>query len=141
MWGFTADPVTSYEQWRNEAEMGWVFQCREPVLDFGRQSPGDLPGIFPAVRDAGLPPDGFGLVCETERWVPAGRWMLQVEANDGVRVKLDGETVIDAWDGPTQQVFTHTFEIPEESVHRFSVEWFERTGVAYLRVTLTPQSE
>ena len=141
MWAYTADPVTSYEQWRNEAEMGWVFQCREPVLDFGRQSPGDLPGIFPAVRDAGLPRDGFGLVCETERWVPAGRWMLQVEANDGVRVEMDGETVIDAWDGPTQQVFTHIFEIPEESVHRFSVEWFERTGLAYLRVTLTPQSE
>ena len=46
MWAYTADPVTSYEQWRNEAEMGWVFQCREPVLDFGRQAPGDLPGIF-----------------------------------------------------------------------------------------------
>ena len=67
--------------------------------------------------------------------------MLQVEANDGVRVEMDGETVIDAWDGPTQQVFTHIFEIPEESVHRFSVEWFERTGLAYLRITLTPQSE
>ena len=49
MWAYTADPVTSYQEWRNEAETGWVFQCREPVLDFGRQSPGDLPGIFPAV--------------------------------------------------------------------------------------------
>lgn len=141
IWTYASDPVTSYEQWRNEAETGWVFQCREPVLDFGRQSPGELPGIFPPVRDSGLPSDGFGLVCETERWVPAGRWILHVEANDGVRVQMDGETVIDAWDGPTQQVFTHTFEISEESVHQFSVEWFERTGLAYLRVTLTPQSE
>ena len=63
--------------------------------------------------------------------------MLQIEANDGVRV----ETVIDAWDIPTQQIFTHTFEIPEQSVHRFSVEWFEKTELAYLRFTLTPQSE
>ncbi len=141
IWAYTADPVTSYEQWRNEAETGWVFQCREPVLDFGRQSPGDLPGIFPAIRDAGLPRDGFGLICETERWVPAGRWILRVEANDGVRVQMDGRTVVDAWDRPTQEVLTHTFEVPEESVHRFSVEWFERTGLAYLRVTLTPQSE
>ena len=141
MWAYTADPVTSYQEWRNEAETGWVFQCREPVLDFGRQSPGDLPGIFPGVRDAGLPRDGFGLICKTERWVPAGRWILQVEANDGVRVEMDDRTVVDAWDSPTQQVFTHTFEVPEESVHQFSVEWFERTGLAYLRVTLTPQSE
>ncbi len=141
MWAYTADPVNSYDQWRNEAEAGWVFQCREPVLDFGRQSPGDLPGIFPAVRDAGLPSDRFGLVCETERWVPAGSWILQVEANDGVRVQMDGKTVIDAWDGPTQQIFTHKFEVQEESVHQFSVEWFEETGLAYLRVTLTPQSE
>ena len=73
--------------------------------------------------------------------MPAGRWILQVEANDGVRVEMDGRTVVDAWDSPTQQVFTHTFEVPEESVHQFSVEWFERTGLAYLRVTLTPQSE
>ena len=141
MWAYTADPVTNYEQWRAEADTGWVFQCREPVLDFGRQSPGDLPGIFPAVRDAGLPRDGFGLICETERWVPAGKWVLHVEANDGIRVKMDGTTVIDAWEGPTQQTITHTFEVPEESVHQFSVEWFERTGLAYLKVALIPQSE
>ena len=141
MWEYEADPVNEYEQWRSEADSGWIFQCREPDLDFGRNAPGELAGIFPVIRDAGLPRDGFGLVCETERWVPAGKWVLRVEANDGVRVQMDGTTVIDAWERPTQSIFTHEFHLQEESVRRFSVQWYERTGLAYLRVTITPQSE
>ena len=141
MWEYEADPVNEYEQWRSEADSGWIFQCREPDLDFGRNAPGELAGIFPVIRDAGLPRDGFGLVCETERWVPAGKWVLRVEANDGVRVQMDGNTVIDAWERPTQSIFTHEFHLQEESVRRFFVQWYERTGLAYLRVTITPQSE
>ena len=127
--------MTSYEQWRNEADGMGVPVSRTRV------------GFRPAVTgrsavvsgrgDASLPRDGFGLVCETEPLCPQDAGCSRLKP-DGVRA-VDGETVIDAWDGPTQQVFTHNFEIPEDLCIGF--QWSGLKEPEWrISVTLTPQS-
>ena len=102
IWAYTADPVTSYSNGETSRD-GMDFPVPGTRVGFRSAVTGRSSGHISGRARAGLPRDDFGLVCETERWVPAGHWMLQVEANDGVRIEMDGETVIDAWDGPTSK--------------------------------------
>ena len=91
----------------------------------------------------GLPVDYFAA-----RWT--GRWQLEagtytffLDHDDGVRLWLDGDLVIDHWEGG-MAAHQATVSFAEEGLHLLTLEYFEATGQAYVhlrwrRTDLYPQ--
>jgi hypothetical protein len=97
-----------------------VLITDEAAIDFawGAGSPG------PA-----LPVDGF-----SARWVRTvafqeGRYRLYARADDGIRVWIDQELVLDEWHDSAGDLYTVDVELLQ-GVHRLQVEYYEHTGAA-----------
>jgi hypothetical protein len=84
-----------------------------------------------------LPPDKFSVRWDTcLRIDEANPVIFQVNANDGARVFVDGETVIDAWDKSpeTRKRGFGSVELTlEPGVHHLRIEYFESLGAATIR--------
>ena len=78
----------------------------------------------------GTPRDKVGLVAQGTANLPAGNFALTVISDDGVRVWMDGEVVLDAW-------APHESRVDRVSIsggrRRFKVEYYEIGGFAELR--------
>ncbi len=96
----------------------------EPVIDFDWGGSGRL---------ARVGADRF-----SARWMgpvelPVGRWRINLTADDGVRLFLDGRLVIDEWH--TQPATTHTKVVDLVGRrHDVRLEYFEQTGAAVCRL-------
>jgi hypothetical protein len=85
-----------------------------------------------AIED-GVPSDRFAIVAEGTAAVPAGDFILRVISDDGARVWVDGELVLDAWEPHESKVDT----VPlQGGTRRFKVEYYEIGGFAELRFTI-----
>ena len=81
--------------------------------------------------------DRFGTLATCEVETTAGKWRLGTVSDDGIRVFVDGELVVDDW--------THHGPTPHDAVldlaagkHAIRVEHFDIDGWAALRVSLSP---
>jgi len=77
----------------------------------------------------GIPEDDF-----SARWsrvvdFKPGTYRLYARADDGIRVEIDGERIIDEWHSSNASE-THTAEIALSGSHSVEVEYFERGGAA-----------
>ncbi|PRQ03079.1 PA14 domain protein [Enhygromyxa salina] len=101
---------------------------REPHIDHDWNKDAPLEAV---------PPDKFSVRFDTcLRIDEAGPVAFQVNANDGARVFIDGESVIDAWerDEKTRKRGSGAAEVPlEPGVHHVRVEYFESLGVASIK--------
>ncbi|WP_417069838.1 TIM-barrel domain-containing protein [Niveibacterium terrae] len=82
---------------------------------------------------AGLPFADYSLRWEGELAIPeSGEYEILLEGNDGRRLWLDGELVIDSWQnqGNSTQHLTRSFE--KKSRHTLKVEYFHHSGAAAL---------
>ncbi len=79
----------------------------------------------------GLPPDRLALRAEGVVTLPAGRWSLTTISDDGLRVWVDDQLVVDRWD-----IHESTLDRVALSPgrHRIRLEYFEATGWAELKV-------
>lgn len=86
--------------------------------------------------EPGVPADHFATVATTEIELPAGSWKLTLTSDDGARLFVDGEKVIERWDihGPTDDEYTLTLEKPRRV--RLRVEHFENSGWAALALRI-----
>ena len=84
-----------------------------------------------------VPADHFGTLAMTEMELPAGRYEMSTVSDDGVRLSVDGNVVIDNW----------TWHPPHENraevtlgkgTHAIRIEHFEIDGVAQLEFTMRP---
>jgi nitrous oxidase accessory protein NosD len=83
--------------------------------------------------EVGVPSDRFAIVAEGTAAVPAGDYILRVISDDGARVWVDGELVLDAWEPHESRVDT----VPlQGGTRRFKVEYYEIGGFAELRFTI-----
>ncbi|MBX3355606.1 MAG: right-handed parallel beta-helix repeat-containing protein [Phycisphaeraceae bacterium] len=128
---WTVDPREDLEGWRQEATHGVRVPLKSLELRYGHRGPSDLDGPED-LKGARLPADFFGMIATTEAELPAGRYRVRTLSDDGVRLRIDGNTVIERWDwhGPT--VDTAEFDIAEERRVRFDLEHFELDGYAVL---------
>jgi len=101
-----------------------------------------LSDVLPAGPDGprfpDLPGEGFGLVAEAEVDLPAGRWLLRAVCDDGARVYLDGERVIDDWVHGGVRERLHGFGLAAPRRVAVRVEFFDDYGDAVLEVGLYP---
>lgn len=86
-----------------------------------------------------LAPDKFSVRWDTSlRIDEAGPVVFQVNANDGARVLVDGEVLIDAWDrnpGTRRRGFGSGELELDAGVHHLRVEYFESSGSARIKLS------
>jgi nitrous oxidase accessory protein NosD len=125
-WAWTADP-------REDAEAFRKLLVGDPLHEETRDELDLRWGVLrPA---AGVPADRFATVAETVLTLPSGTYEIVTVSDDGVRVLVDGETVLEnwTWHGPTEDRATVRLEA---GAHRVRVEHFEIDGHAVLSFRL-----
>jgi uncharacterized protein YraI len=83
----------------------------------------------------GMPADNFSVRWTTTQNLPAGSYGLQVRADDGVRVFVNGIAYIDRWQTVTDQTYTANFNLPG-GITNITVEYFESGFNAFIDFTL-----
>jgi hypothetical protein len=94
-----------------------VLARLDPEVDFdwGLGSPGD-----------GVPADDFSARWIRQIWVPAGTYRYSLEVDDGARLWVDGNLLIDAWPATIGNVYAVETTM-SEGTHTLQVEYFEIT--------------
>jgi len=115
------------------AEEPRELELRELAFDFRGRAPRDVIDHQDAQL---LPAEGsrFGVVSRSPFRFPPGRYRVVVESDDGIRVRIDGETVIERWDIHAPTIDRHEFEVAEMRELAFEVEYFQNTGHSTLRL-------
>ncbi|MDY7080261.1 MAG: PA14 domain-containing protein [Chloroflexota bacterium] len=91
-------------------------------FDWGRGSP-----------DTAVPADNFSAVWTRSVEFGGGRYTFTTYSDDGVRLYVDGQLVIDSW-RPMRGYRSSTLNL-SEGTHTVRLEYFERSGVALARLT------
>ncbi len=120
------DPSWQGQYWNNPSLNGQpalVRQDNDLTFDWGNGSPDGL-----------LPADNF-----SARWsryidVTPGTYLFSALADDGVRLFVDGQLVIDAWKEQAATLYTGTIYLGPGH-HLVVVEYFERAGAATVKVS------
>ena len=86
--------------------------------------------------EEGLPRDRFAIVAEGTVDLPKGDYTVQVISDDGVRVWVDGELVLDAW-------APHGSQVDEVTItggrRRLKLEYYEIGGWSEIRFDIQPR--
>jgi hypothetical protein len=132
------DPREDEAGWRAEALGGVVFAREGLDLAFGTSGPSQLAGAPEALVAAALPNERFGTLASAHVALPAGRWKVTVTSDDGVRVRLDGEVLLEDWTHHAPRTGAEVFELAEAREVELEVDHFELDGFAVLKVALEP---
>jgi len=136
VFAWTVDPREDEAGWRAQAATATAFEVFQLDLPYGSGGASQLPGLPEAVAAAALPADRFGTLAEARVRLPAGRWKLTVTSDDGVRVKVDGESVLEDWTWHAPR--TGSAVIDGDRVALIEVEHFELDGFAVLQLAIDP---
>ncbi len=138
-WQPAVDPRKDLAGWRVLAESTNAVRTTSGALDFnyGWRGPKDL-GLGDDLARHGPGGDHFGMIARTRLTLPAGRWRFRTLSDDGVRVRVNGQTVIEnwTWHGPTRDEGLYEQTAPGQA--ELEVEHFEIDGYAVLRLDLEP---
>ncbi len=131
------DPREDEGSFRALAERAHAISV--PVLDlpFGMQGPSALAAKGRPFAP-GLPRDHFGTVADGVLRLAPGSYQLVVTSDDGVRVELGGERLVDDWTHHAPRTVVKAFQVDEDKPLPLHVEHFELDGFAVLRVTIRP---
>ncbi len=82
----------------------------------------------------GIPADRYATLAEGSLSIGAGNYILDVTADDGVRIWVDGKQVLDEWhwQGPTN----YPIKLKLGGSHKIRIEHFEIDGYSTLQVRL-----
>jgi nitrous oxidase accessory protein NosD len=132
---FAGDPREDLEGYHLAAASDQAIEVHRSdlVLPYGSGGPSSLPGM---VELGSLGRDQFGTQAHTRLTLPAGKWMIRTLSDDGVRVQVNGSTVIDnwTWHAPTRD--EGAFELEQDTEIEILVEHFELNGYAVLELEL-----
>jgi len=127
-WSWKADPREDAGAWTALLASPPLETRETPRLDFAWRS--DAPSKK-------VPADRFATRAETVMTLPAGRYELRTVSDDGVRVKIDGKTVLEDWTWHAPKEHKAVVEL-DGGEHGIVVEHFEIDGWAMLRFDLRP---
>lgn len=133
------DPRDDLASWRRLATESEALTATTDrlVLPYGWGGPRQM-NLSPEITAHGPANDRFGMIARTRIELPAGRWRFTTLSDDGVRVLVDGHSVIEnwTWHGPTRD--SGIFEQTTTGEVEIVVEHFEIDGYAVLEVELEP---
>jgi uncharacterized protein YgiM (DUF1202 family) len=131
--GLPTPPVT-VANWRGEYFAGRgltgspVLVRDDPHLDF------DWGGEAPA---PGLPVDDFSVRWTRDLSLSPATYRFYANVDDGVRLWIDGELVIDAWQDGASTTYTPDVVL-DDGEHHVVMEYYEHTGNAVAQLTWAP---
>lgn len=130
-WAWQNDPLVDLDAWRAEAEGVQVTAIDRLDLPFGNSGPSRVNHALTVSER-----DRFAVIAETEIALPEGTWKLSTLSDDGIRVFVNGEVVLERWDihGPTPD--EAVFEVTDDTPTRIKLEYFENDGYATLGLDL-----
>ncbi len=131
---WTVDPREDLEGWRAQAEGAAEHELEGLQLHFDHGGPAAL--IEALAGTEGLGSDHFGSLAATEVPLPAGRYRLRTLSDDGIRVLVDGQPVVEDWSWHAPKEILGEFELTAPRKVRIEVEHFEIDGFAKLVVEL-----
>jgi parallel beta-helix repeat protein len=139
LFSWDIDPREDLEGWRGLARGSGAMRARTSrlALPYGWGGPRQQ-DLSPEITAKGPGNDHFGMIARTRLDLPAGRWRFTTLSDDGVRVLVNGEPVIEnwTWHGPTRD--TGVFEQPTGGEVEVVVEHFEIDGYAVLELEIEP---
>ncbi len=136
---WTIDPRQDLAGWRQLAEGREAVEVKVPQINFpfGMGGPRELK-LSEDLNRSGPSGNHFGLIGRAKLDLPQGRWRFRTQSDDGVRVLVNGQPLIEnwTWHVPTtdEKIFEHTSSGPAEIV----IEYFEIDGLATLRLEIEP---
>ncbi len=106
-----------------------VFEREEPEIRFywGTGSPGE-----------GVPENYFSVKWERIAFFPPGTYRFFATADDGVRVFVDGQLIIDGWHIQPATEYQADIQL-QGGYHRVQVDYFEESNEATIRVHWEPR--
>jgi len=138
-WKPEVDPRQDDAGWRKLADDPAALRATVGafLFPYGWGGPRDQ-RISETITAQGPGGDHFGMVARTRLRLPAGAWRLKTLSDDGVRVKVNGRSVIEnwTWHGPTPN--EGLFEQVTDGEVELEVEHFEIDGYAVLKLELEP---
>jgi parallel beta-helix repeat protein len=136
---YTGDPREDADAWRRQSrsEKAATVELDHLDLPFAGAGPSDLKLELGGDR---LPRDHFGTIARTSIALGAGTWRVRTLSDDGVRVTVDGNRIIDnwTWHGPTRDEGRFTLDAPRSVA--IVVEHFELDGYAVLSLELSREA-
>ena len=139
LWNWTADPMKDLEAWRAEATSAKAVAAEFDALNlpFGYRSPSAM-NLAPVVSEAALKPARFGIIARTVLPLRPGTWTIRITSDDGVRVIVDGKTLIERWNihGPTTDEAKLTLDSARDVP--ITIEYFQNDGFATLVFDIHP---
>jgi hypothetical protein len=132
---WTHDPREEPEAWRAEASETAARHAEVETLSlvFGMGGPADLLSLSGG-SDRGPGPDSFGTRARTELHFAPGRWKVRTRSDDGIRVWIDDELLIDDWTWHAPREHDAEFRVDGPEAREVRVEHFELDGYAVLEV-------
>ncbi|MEM7127458.1 MAG: PA14 domain-containing protein [Chloroflexota bacterium] len=81
-----------------------------------------------------IPEDNFSARWSRSIYFEAGSYTFQLEVDDGARLLIDGQLLIDSWqDGSRRQLTAQT--VLNQGQHQIILEYYERTGNALVHLS------
>lgn len=114
------DPLQQYDRFRELKNRRPIKRETRKVLDYR----------WWGAPAEGVPGDKFATFAATDLRVGAGTYELTLTSDDGLRLYLDGELLIDHWDQHEAAVDTVT--VPLNGTHRIEIEHFDMDGMGTL---------
>ena len=141
-WTEATDPRNDLAAWRKlgQGETAVSGRVKQLVFKYGWSGPSEQ-NLSEAITAAKLGGDHFGMIARTRLPLSAGTWEFTTLSDDGIRVIVDGEQIIEnwAWHGPTRD--SGTFTLREAKTVEIVVEHFEIDGYAVLELGISRKSE
>ncbi|UCG17576.1 MAG: right-handed parallel beta-helix repeat-containing protein [Phycisphaerales bacterium] len=124
----TEDPREHADKWAAIIASAPLERRTLPAVDFkwGGGAPSDK-----------VPGDHFGTVATTTVDLPAGEYKIWTVSDDGIRVWVDRNLVIDDWTHHPPKENSAVVPL-KAGPHEFRVEHFEITGLSQLQVRIEP---
>lgn len=82
-----------------------------------------------------MPADNFSARWSSLQTLNGGTYRIAVRSDDGVRVYVNGQRLIDEWHGATGQTYIADISLPFGQ-HNFMIEYYESGGRAFLDYSL-----
>jgi hypothetical protein len=119
-----------FGQYYGNAELSGspAFERRDRNIDFDWGSGGP---------NGGFKTDWFSIRWTRTYWTPEGKTKFTAEVDDGVRIFVDGELILDKWFAQTRTKYTVSKRLSRGD-HTVVVEYQEQTGQASIKVTVSP---
>lgn len=137
-WTNDTDPREGIQAWRELAHGSSAVSARvkHMVFGYGWSGPSEQ-DVSQPVTDAKLGGDYFGMIAKTSLPLSAGKWEFAALSDDGIRIAVDGQAIIEnwTWHGPTRD--TGTLELQTDKTVEITLEHFEIDGYAVLELRIS----